>query len=498
LRPSSAISDAPPQRSLAHSAAWVVGCRVVGILATLAGNIVAARLLGPAEFGLYLFLTTVVACGSLIGVAGLNDASLRFLSENLALGRRPLAVAYARRITKFCAASTLLAAGLMSVALALFQFATGRFAQPVLLISLTVVALAALAWQQLAGEMLRGWNDLRLASLFSGGVAGGPLSNLVFLAGIGGLLLTHSPVTSAAALAMLVASVCLTVPAALYCVWRTIHRDSAHHAPAAPAEPTVGLSPGENRQLLSVAGALLVLQLLAFVSQQLDIWIGEALLPPEQLGLYGAAKRSMLMLAMPVQMAMLTIASGIPRLHAQSRRRELQDLLRGSATWAAMPSLAALVLLVLFPAPLLSLVWGGSYAGAAPLVRILAVGSLALILSGNPVHALSLTGRHRGALAINVIAALVMTIAGPLLAIGFGAAGLAWGAAAALAIQNVLLWWLARRELGVWTHVRFPRRTAARRATFVDETAELELSISSPLRPTSLQTVVAVSNLPNT
>ena len=493
MRPSSTISEVPLQRSLAKSAAWVVGCRVVGILATLAGNIVAARLLGPAEFGLYLFLTTVAACGSLIGVAGLNDAALRFLSENLALGRRPLAVAYARRIGIFCAASTLLAAGLMAVALALFHVATGRLAEPVLLISLTVIALAALTWQQLAGEILRGWNDLRLASLFTGGVAGGPLSNLVFLAGIGGLLLTRTPITSAAVLGLLAASVCLTVPAALYCVWRTIHRDCA-----AAAEPAIALSRGENRQLLSVAGILLVVQVLAFASQQLDIWIGEALLPPEQLGLYGAAKRSMLMVAMPVQMAMLTIASGIPRLHAQNRRRELQDLLRGSAALAAVPSLAALLMLVLFPAALLNLVWGGSYAGAAPLVRILAVGSFALIISGNPVHALSLTGRHRRALAVNVIAALVMTIAGPLLAIQFGAAGLAWASAAALTIQNVLLWWLARRELGVWTHIRFPRGTHAQQKSPIDETPGLELSISSPLGPTSRQTVVAVSNLPNT
>ncbi len=356
----------PPLR---RQAVWVVGWRTVGILATLAGNILAARLLGPAEFGLYLFLTTVAACGSLIGVAGLNDAALRFLSENLALGRREVAVAYVRRIAKLCAVSTLFSASLLAVALVLFHVATGRLPEPGLLISLTVIALAALAWQQLAGEILRGWNDLRLASLFSGGVAGGPISNLFFLAGVGGLLLARVPVTSAAAMGLLAASVSLTAPVALYCVWRT-----TYSGPATSTQPHAALSRGANRQLVTVAGSLLVLQLLAFFSQQFDVWIGETLLPPEELGLYGVAKRSLLMVAMPVQMAMLTIASGIPRLHARNCRPELQDLLRGSAALAAIPSLAALAVLVLIPGPLLNLVWGRSYDGAAPMVRILAVG----------------------------------------------------------------------------------------------------------------------------
>src|SRR3954454_475245 len=81
---------------LRRQAVWVVGCRIVGIAATVASNILAARLLGPGEFGTYLLATTVIALGSLLAMVGLNEAALRFISESLGLGRQARAAAYTR------------------------------------------------------------------------------------------------------------------------------------------------------------------------------------------------------------------------------------------------------------------------------------------------------------------------------------------------------------------------------------------------------------------
>jgi O-antigen/teichoic acid export membrane protein len=430
----------------------VVTCRTIGIVATLGGNILAARLLGPAEFGRYLFLSSVAVCGGLLGAAGLSDASLRFSSESLALGRRALAVAYVLRAARLCVVSTLLAAGVTAVGLIAFHLATGRLTQPALLVTLTVFTLAALAWQQLASETLRGWNNLKFASLFSGGTAGGPISTLLFLGGVIGLSLAHVSLSSTGAVGLMALSVCVTVPFALLSVWRMI-RPRAAAAPEVPA----ALSTVEDRQLVSMAGTVLALNLLAFAGEQFDIWIGEALLPPDQLGVYGVAKRSMLLVAMPVQMAMLMILASIPRLHAQGRRRELEELMRGSAGLAAVPSLAGLALLVVFPETILQFLFGGSYGGAAAMIRILAIGQLALVLVGNPSSMLALAGGHRTLLSVNLIAAVVIVVGGPLAAAAFGAWGLASVMAGALVAQYGLQWWLAWRRLGVWTHVGLPR-----------------------------------------
>ena len=131
-------------------------------------------------------------------------------------------------------------------------------------------------------------------------------------------------------------------------------------------------------------------------------------------------------------------------------------VVRGAASWAAVPSLLALGLLALFPGQILRLVFTGAYADAAPTVLVLAVGHLVLVLSGNPPYVLTMTGRHRTVVAVNVAAALVLLLVGAAGAKWYGAAGLAAGSAASLALQNGLLWWLAKRQLGIWTHVGFP------------------------------------------
>jgi len=439
--------DLPPLR---RQATWVVAWRLVGILATLAVNILAARLLGPADFGIYLLITTVMALGGLLGMAGLNEAGLRFVSESLGLNRPALARAYLRRVLMAVAITSLLAAVVIAGGMILFQRQAAHAHLPHVVVLLTALGIAFLAWQQIAAEALRGYGNLRSASLFSGGQTGGPLSNLLFLAGMVAAACLLIKVDAMVAVGLTVASIAITFPLALFSIWQT------SRVTVATGDESTELTREQGRTLLAVGGMLLVNQLLAFGSLQLDIWLGGALLAPETLGLYGAAKRSLLLAAMPVQMAMMTVLATIPRLHAQHRTRELERVLRSAATYAAIPSIAALVLLALFPEPLLRLAFGGSYVGAAPTVLVLAVGYLVLVLSGNPPCVLTMTGRHRTVVVVNLAATIVLLVVGAVGAKLFGAVGLAAGSAASFAFQNGVLWWLARRQLGVWTHVGLP------------------------------------------
>src|SRR6266567_6321822 len=110
----------PPLR---RQAVWVVACRIVGIAATLAANILAARLLGPAEFGTYLLVTTVIALGGHLAMAGLNEAALRFIAESLALGRFTLARAYLARSLATTAVASAVASIAVACGFAAFLFA---------------------------------------------------------------------------------------------------------------------------------------------------------------------------------------------------------------------------------------------------------------------------------------------------------------------------------------------------------------------------------------
>jgi O-antigen/teichoic acid export membrane protein len=230
----------------------------------------------------------------------------------------------------------------------------------------------------------------------------------------------------------------------------------SHLPPKAPSE-SLKLSATQRQELFSVAAVLLANQLLAFATVQIDIWLAGSLLSPEALGLYGAAKRSLLIAVMPVQMAMLTIVSTIPRLHAQRRTAKLEEVIRGAATAAAIPSLIAIAVLAMFPSQVLTLILGSAYATAAPALLVMSIGQVVLVLSGNPQHVLAMTGRHRIVLIVNLLSATVLVIAGSVGAVLWGPIGLAGASAISLALQNGLLWVLARRELGIWTHVGYHR-----------------------------------------
>lgn len=439
----------PLTKNLRRQAAWVVSCRIVGIGATLASNILAARLLGPAQFGLFLLVTTVIALGSLLGMAGLNEAALRFIVESLAGEQRGLAKAYVRRSLTIASVASLAAIVLALCGLAIVSWVTGRHDQPWLLATIAA-AIALLAWQQLGAELVRAYGDLKAASLFSGGQMGGPISNLLFLAGLGVLALVPVSINAQTATSLLTAALLVTCPL-LYLCLSHISRSSA---PTVAGDAAV-LSHAQGRELLTVGGLLLANQMLAFVTQQLDIWLAGGLLTQEAVGLFGAAKRGLLIAAMPVQMATMTIVASIPRLHAQGRRLDLERLLRGAATVAAIPSLAALAALMLFPDTMLRTVFGGSYSGAAAPLVVLALGHCVLVVSGNPQHVMTMTGRHRTVLAVNFASALVLLLGGLAGGRWFGVVGLAAASAASFAMQNGVLWYLSRRELGIWTHMGY-------------------------------------------
>jgi O-antigen/teichoic acid export membrane protein len=431
--------------SLRRQAPWVVIWRIVSILVTLAANVLSARLLGPAPFGVFLFVTTVMSFGSVLAMGGMNEAGLRFISESLGLGQPQLARAYLRRLVVLTLRISLAVSLLVAIGLTIFQLASGKLPNAPLLIVIAASGVLALAWQQISAEALRGYGDLRLASLFSGGQSGGPLSNLLYLAALCALAILTPSISTDSALTVMVSSVWITTPLALLGLWWVVGRS----APATEEPVRHSLTDQQCNLLLTVGGSLLTIQLLTFATYQLDIWIGGLLLKPDQLGLYGAAKRCQLLGQIPVQIATMAVISIVPRMRVQNRLGDLEQVIRRAATLAAIPSVGALSLLALFPSFVLGTVFGKAYLGAASVLLPLVLGQLAHVLFGNPAYVLTMTGRHGLVLRVNIVTTFIMVLVGGVGAKYWGPAGLAVGSAMSLTIQNGALWWLTRARLGV-------------------------------------------------
>jgi O-antigen/teichoic acid export membrane protein len=132
----------------------------------------------------------------------------------------------------------------------------------------------------------------------------------------------------------------------------------------------------------------------------------------------------------------------------------LERLLRRTATLFVAPSLAAFAIIFFFGGPLLALLGaqnGEYYRQAAGILTVVSFGQLLLALAGSCHCALLMTGHEVKALGVNFCAALALGAIGPLAALRFGGMGLAVTYATVVSLESLVLAFLARRLLGVWT-----------------------------------------------
>jgi len=439
-----------PQPKISHQAAWVVGCRIVGIVSTLLSNVLVARLLGPEGSGAFLIATTVLAFGVILAMSGLSEAGLRFIAENLGRNDMRIASTYLKTTLRWASISSIVAT-IMVVAFMLFYARFfGDSQLTIKIVALIGLGVMVLTWQQLTAQLLRGLNNVRAASFFSGGQTGGPLSNLVFVTPLIVLYYCLVPVTETQVIGLLAGSICVTLPLAF---WELSRSGRSLFTWDKTLVPTA-LSSEERTEMANVAMSMLGIQMLAFVTIQSDIWIGGSMLAARDFGLYGAAKRTQLIAHMPIQMALMTIQASIPRLYAQGRIKDLEKNYRSVMTMAAIPAIIGISIFAMFPVQVLTMIFGESFSAASTIVVPLFFGLAALVFFGSPSDVLAITGNHRLVLMVNVFSAVALVTSGFIGAYFGGAIGLAIGSSIAAVIQNGILWWIARKRLGIWTHLK--------------------------------------------
>jgi O-antigen/teichoic acid export membrane protein len=438
--------DAQPlQGRLRRGAAWVILARVAGIGVTMLVNIVLARWLSPDEFGDFLLLCNIMSLASVLAMMGLNVALVRFISESLGQGDVARARECLRLVLALAVVTTTSVAGLAALAMSYLGTTILGLPDVPRLVPMAVTGLVLLTVLQLMAEACRGLHELRLASLFSGGQSGGLLSNLLLLMLLAGAIVFGKPSIFLAVVLNLVA-MAISVPVAIlglsYARRDRLAIQTSHRSGSA-------LSVG---QLMAFSLPLLFIQLLTFVTTQSDLWIAGIFCPHDQLALYGAARRLVLLITIPLQMAILTIVSSIAELHGQQRHGEIERVLRRAMSLAAAPSIIAILVLIAFGGPVLELLFGPFFRQAALPLSILGVGQLFLVCAGGSGCALEMTGHQLGSLLVNLMAAVGLVTIGTWSARHFGIVGLAVASSSVITAQSLCMWLLAKKLVGVWTH----------------------------------------------
>lgn len=431
------------RRRLLTGSAWVLGARVAGLGLSLAMNGLLARLLGPNRFGVFLLTGTMVVIGSTLAGMGLNRSVVRFAAASLAVGEP----GGARDAIRIAVGWTALAAAAIGLVLSLGSgqwFFRHVLDQPgvAAVVPLAAGWLFASSLQIVLTEAFRGLSRFAYAALLQTFV-----TDFVTVGVLGGVYLYAQAATLSQALGIVtgVATLVMLLTGALLIKTMSSLR-----------------GPGDVRrqEMFRVARPLLVTSLgIYLLGHGIDLWILGAFRPTETVSLYGSAAKLVVLVATPMVIFSGVIPPLVAELHAQGKVRKLERTLRTGATIIGIPALLVLLVFIVAGPWVLDVIYGPFYRQAAPILVVLSSARAIAIWTGTCGIALMMTGHQRDMMWTTIVSACVSIAGGLLAAPRFGAMGVAVATGVGQLLQNGWQLLLARRRLGIWTHVTFSRET---------------------------------------
>jgi len=437
------------KRRLLSGSTWAFGGKIGGAVVGIVTNGMLARMLSPQEFGAYFLALSIVSLGAVVGSLGLPKTVVRFVAENMGLNR----FGRARRVIYTVLGLGVLGTMGVSLAYLLIGDLVGRHlfdsSLLVAVTGLTAGWIAISVVQEITAETFRGFHDIRLATLLGGLATGGKSGGLVMrllLLGTLAVLWVSSGKTDLATVMLI--SIGAGSVSVLLSVWLLRGKVSS-------LDSRVAEDPISTKEVLHNSIPLLIVVLAAFVLQSADIWILGALRSQEEVAVYAAASRLVAFVAMPLLIVNLVLPPIVAEMYAQGKTAKLERTLRTFSTLAGVPSMMVLAAFMILGGPILGLVYGDYYRAGALVLVLLSAAKLVAVWSGSCGLVLQFTGHQMSMLRVSILTSPLF-IAGALLAArDYGAVGVACAAAAATALQNVILVQVAKRETGMWTHVMF-------------------------------------------
>ena len=431
------------RKRLISGFSWAFTGKIATAVIGLGINALLTRLLSPKEMGAYFITFSIVSVSAVLAQMGLNQTVVRCVAESLGVDRPGRARAAIRKVFRFGTFGVFLVSGILGIGagrwLARNVFHSGLIEG---VIGLAIVWTVIISFQNLLAETFRGFHDIRLATIFGGqflgGLAAGVISGLSFalLLGIKGV----SNLYQILILTIIAGAVSVFFGGMM--LWQRIG-------------DLEGDGQIEGKEILAIAWPVLITNLTVLVLSQADIWILGIFRPQEEVAIYGAVARLVILVAMPLSIIKAVVPPLIAEMYAQGKRTELEHILRSAATLAWIPAFVALLVFLLFGKSILSFVYGGHYREGAIVLLLLSVGQLVNVWVGSCGLTLIMTG-YQAELMMITVACGILTIVGAMwLVKTYGAIGVASIVTAAITLQNILMLLVAKYKTGIWTHVRF-------------------------------------------
>jgi O-antigen/teichoic acid export membrane protein len=417
--------------------------RVIGILASFTVGVQLARGLGVTSYGYYSIALAVITLSGIPSEFGLPTLVTREVAAASVHHDRNELFAIIRWAERSC---RWIAFGIMTAVVTAALLLRSAYAPTItecLLIGAPIIPLMALS--RVRSGAIQGLNHVVRAQIPEGLVRPVFFSSILALVYV--LHVKLSP-----QLAMGLYSVTIAVILIFSSVWLR------HVLPGRPAEPL----PTRKRSIASSI-PMGLMEGMRVIQGEVSIVLAGLVAAPAVVGLLRIANVTAMTAAVPL---VIMVQVGMPmmaKLYASGDRARLQK----TVTALAQTQFAGVVLLSLpllaFPAPLLSLAFGPSFAAASEALRVLMLAQLANAAFGPNIWLLNMTHHERRVLRALGAALVINSIAVPLLAAKWGATGASFALFGSMLCWNIISWRDAKNLLGIETSIiHWPWRVRAR------------------------------------
>ncbi len=402
--------------------------RVISAGLLFASQILLARWLGAASYGVYVSLWTAVLVIGGLSHLGLNMTMLRLVPQHIASGH----LEELRGLLKGGRLFAIASSSLVALAAAAAVWIAGPLVRPDLVepILLMLACLPLYALTDVQDGIGRG-QSWALAGLVPPYILR-PMIVLAFAVG------AHAfEILGTASLAMIAALAATAIAAAV----QTLMIQSCVRNTVAPGPETFAFKKwlGISLPLLAVGGCEILLQ-------NTDVLMLNLFRPSHEIGVYYAAAKTTT-LALFVHYAIGSAYAGrIAAAGATDDRDTLIHLVREAVHWTFWPSLLIVAAVAAAGRPLLEL-FGPEFVSAYPMIMVLSVGILARAAMGPSEMVLNMLGEQRACARSFAAAAAVCVALNLILIPLFGTIGAAVATAAGFSTAATLNWRFARRLL---------------------------------------------------
>ncbi len=429
-RPAATVSTGGAARRLAHSSATAFAVYGAGAGLSYCSQMVLARLVGAASFGIYSYVLAWVTILAYLSALGFDVSLLRLVSIYRAREAWSLVrgvIRYAERLVILGGIAVVLGGGTVVL---VFQTHPSAEQAASFLIGFLLVPVWALLW--IRSSIVRAFGGVASALAPDRLVRDGLLLVLVTLASQVLGLAMDAPRAMVLTLMSSATGLCLVSIAANRKTASVLRGRAADYSESAAwrraALPLVMLAVGEvalNRTGVVLLG-----------------WAGDT----TNAGIFALVFNIAIVVALPRIAVNALFAPMVADLFARNDHAALRQIIARTSWWTLLGALAIALPLAAIPEHLLG--WfGGVFETGAVALRIVLLAQVIAGACGSQLFLMTMTGQERAAAALLAVSMAIGAVASFVL-IGFIALdGAAIAAAMALVLWNALMAWFIWRRL---------------------------------------------------